>query len=83
MEVELTLPFIDSILCLPTAMTRFPNSTVMGLGFGAFVDAMNACRASPMPAANMFEELTRPWIDSGLALPVESLRDNPTRGFGV
>src|SRR4051812_30532240 len=45
------------------AMVRFPNSTIMGRGLGAFAEAINACTTSPIPAAKLFSELARPAIE--------------------
>jgi len=50
----LTLPFMVDIRCLPMAMTRLVNSTMIGFVFGALATEINAWRASPMPAANVF-----------------------------
>jgi len=49
-----TLPFIADILALPTAIVRFPDSTMIGRVFGALAAAARDCKTSPIPDAKVF-----------------------------
>lgn len=70
-----TLPFMVDILCLPMAMIRLVNSTMIGFVLGAFAVEINACTTSPIPAAYVFVECTRPARVSVCDVTGEPLKD--------